>query len=118
MSRDLWKLGVQWRGVRPDGNIRHSQLISTFGPGSLADLVDDAAIVSGLGWWSKGEPIVEDRLLTMLAKEPDFPEPEALRARLLRQHGTWTTRRASGSRRSASPNGSCARTTSAGTTPA
>jgi hypothetical protein len=72
MSRDLWKLGVDWRGIRPDGNIRHSQLVSTFGPGSLADLVDDAAIVAGLGWWSRGEQIVEDRLLALLAKEPDF----------------------------------------------
>jgi hypothetical protein len=72
MSTDLWKLGVQWRGIRPDGTIRHSQLASTLGPGSIVDLVDDAAIVAGLAWWAKGEPIVEDRLLAILAKEPDF----------------------------------------------
>lgn len=72
MSRDLWKLGVQWRGVKPDGTIRHSQIVSTFGPGALADLVDDAAIIGGLAWWARGEPIVEDRLVAMLAKEPDF----------------------------------------------
>jgi hypothetical protein len=72
MSTDLWKLGVVWRDVRPDGAIRHSQISSTYGPGSLVDLVDGAVIVSGLSWWSKGEPVVEDRLLAMLAKEPDF----------------------------------------------
>jgi hypothetical protein len=72
MSQDLWKLGVVWRGVRPDGSIRHSQIVSTYGPGALADLVDDAAIVGGLSWWSRGEQVVEDRLLAMLAKEPDF----------------------------------------------
>lgn len=72
MSRELWRDGVMWKGVRPDGTIRHSQLVSTYGPGSLADLVDDAAIVSGLSWWSHGEQVVEDRLLAMLAKEADF----------------------------------------------
>lgn len=72
MSRELWRVGVTWKGVRPDGTIRHSQIVSTFGPGALADLVNDAAIVGGLAWWSRGEAIVEDRLLGMLAKEPDF----------------------------------------------
>ena len=72
MSTDLWKLGVKWRDVRPDGVIRHSQIASTFGPGSIVNLVDNAAIVAGLAWWAKGDPIVEDRLLAILAKEPDF----------------------------------------------
>jgi hypothetical protein len=72
MSLDLWKRGVQWRGIRPDGVIRHSQIVSTYGPGALVDLVDDAAIVAGLSWWAQGEPVVEDRLLGILAKEPDY----------------------------------------------
>ena len=72
MSTDLWSLRVQWRGVRADGTIRHSQIASTLGPGAMVDLVDDAAIVAGLAWWAKGNPIVEDRLLAILAKEPDF----------------------------------------------
>ncbi|MFO0675733.1 MAG: DUF1998 domain-containing protein [Polyangiaceae bacterium] len=72
MSRELWKEGVQWRGIRPDGAIRHSQLVSTYGPGALIDLVDDAAIVAGLSWWSRGEPIIEDRLLGLLSKEADY----------------------------------------------
>lgn len=72
MSRDLWKVGVQWRERRPDGNIRHSQAVSTFGPGALVDLVDDAAIVAGLQWWAKGPQIVEDRLVAMLARQEGY----------------------------------------------
>jgi hypothetical protein len=52
MTRELWKHGVQWKDRRPDGNIRHSQVVTTYGPGALVDLVDDAAIVSGLSWWA------------------------------------------------------------------
>lgn len=72
MSRDLWRVGVQWRDRRPDGNIRHSQVVSTFGPGALVDFVDDAAIVAGLAWWAKGPPIVEDRLVAMLARQEGY----------------------------------------------
>ncbi len=72
MSRDLWKAGVQWRERRPDGNSRHSQAVSTFGPGALVDLGDDAAIVGGLGWWAKGPQIVEDRLVAMLARQEGY----------------------------------------------
>lgn len=72
MSSELWRLGVQWKGIRPSGVIRHSQIVSTYGPGSIVDLVDDAAIVAGLSWWAKGDVIVEDRLLGILAKESDF----------------------------------------------
>jgi hypothetical protein len=72
MSRDLWKTGVPARERRADGNFRHSQAITTFGPGALVDLVDDAAIVAGLAWWAKGPPIAEDRLVAMLARQPGF----------------------------------------------
>ena len=72
MTRELWKAGVQWKDRRPDGTIRHSQVITTYGPGSLVDLVDDAAIVAGLSWWAKGEEIVEDRLIAMLARQEGY----------------------------------------------
>lgn len=75
MKVEPWKAGV--RGdVRPDGVIRHSQVTMTFGPGALADLVDDAAIVAGLGYWAKGDRIVEDRLLAMLARQKGFEKLE------------------------------------------
>ncbi|MCC7539360.1 MAG: DUF1998 domain-containing protein [Deltaproteobacteria bacterium] len=74
MSRDLWRVGVQWKDHRPDGNIRHSQVVSTFGPGALVDFVDDAAIVAGLSWWAKGPSIVEDRLVAMLARQQGYEQ--------------------------------------------
>ena len=37
MSQDLWRAGVVWRDVRPDGTIRHSQITSTYGPGALVE---------------------------------------------------------------------------------
>lgn len=72
MSRELWKVGVQWKDRRPEGNIRHSQVITSYGPGALVDFVDDAAIVAGLSWWARGEEIVEDRLIAMLARQPGY----------------------------------------------
>jgi hypothetical protein len=47
--------------------------MGTFGPGALVDLVDDAVVVAGLGWWAKGEPeIHEERLVAMLARQEGF----------------------------------------------
>lgn len=49
----------------PDGRMRQSQMISTYGAGSLIDLVDDAVIVGGLDFWRMpggGEPVHEPRL--------------------------------------------------------
>lgn len=54
--------------------IRRSQIISTFGPGSMIDLPDDSIMVGGLELWGPtGDPdrdgfqqIFEDRLIAML----------------------------------------------------
>ena len=46
----------------PHGEVRQSQLISTFGPGALMDLPKYSVIVGGLDTWSPGEEIVEPRL--------------------------------------------------------
>ncbi|MEO8901720.1 MAG: DUF1998 domain-containing protein [Polyangiaceae bacterium] len=35
----------------PDGRLRLSQLVTTFGPGSMVDLVHDAVLVGGLDYW-------------------------------------------------------------------
>ncbi len=37
--------------VEPDGQVRKSQMVSTYGPGALVDLLDDAVLVSGLDFW-------------------------------------------------------------------
>jgi hypothetical protein len=59
--------------VPPQGTIRRSQMVTTYGPGSMIDLVDQAALVGGLDFWSynrkKGDPVlVEPRLRESLAE--------------------------------------------------
>lgn len=80
--------------ARPHGQIRQSQMITTFGPGSLVDLPRNAAIVGGLETWRWGgddrrRQIQEPRLLAKVEQalqlqglklyEPpaDDPEPGA-----------------------------------------
>jgi len=59
----------------PDGQIRRSQIVTTFGPGALVDLVERSGIVAGLEYWT-GDPdsggsgfreVHEPRLLARLA---------------------------------------------------
>ena len=54
----------------PEGKIRRSQVITTYGPGALVDLVDDAVVVWGLDSWrfdKRLEPIEEQRLRERIA---------------------------------------------------
>src|SRR5262252_4797961 len=37
---------------RPDGQIRQSQLVTTFGPWAMVDLVDRAVVIGGLDHWA------------------------------------------------------------------
>ena len=46
--------------------IRQSQVVMTFGPGSMFDLPNQAVIVGGLEYWTKGDEIHEPRLLAKL----------------------------------------------------
>ncbi|UJR84191.1 DUF1998 domain-containing protein [Sandaracinus amylolyticus] len=52
--------------LRPDGQIRQSQLVTTFGPGAMVDLVDRAVVVGGLEHWHWGDvkwtPLDDPRL--------------------------------------------------------
>ncbi len=56
--------------VQPHGQIRQSQVVTTFGPGAMIDLPDHSVIVAGLEhWWGyRNQPIVEDRLATKVSK--------------------------------------------------
>jgi hypothetical protein len=38
--------------IRPDGQLRQSQMVTTFGPGAMVDLVDRAIVVGGLEHWA------------------------------------------------------------------
>jgi hypothetical protein len=52
---------------RPQGQIRQSQIITTFGPGALVDLPNHAAIVGGLETWQGvDKPVFEERLVGKL----------------------------------------------------
>jgi hypothetical protein len=39
----------------PEGKLRQSQLVTTFGPGSMVDLVDRAVVIGGLEHWGYGK---------------------------------------------------------------
>lgn len=58
--------------LRPDGELRQSQMITTYGPGSLVDLVNDAILVPGLEYWSysgaAGYTLHEERLAENLRR--------------------------------------------------
>ena len=61
--------------MKPQGNIRRSQLITTFGPGSMMDLPDHSVLIAGLDHW-KGDKfeVIEDRLLDRLMSALDVHE--------------------------------------------
>jgi len=40
--------------VQPEGQLRQSQLVTTFGPGAMVDLVDRAVVIGGLEHWGFG----------------------------------------------------------------
>jgi hypothetical protein len=58
----------------PSGEIRQSQLVTTFGPGSMVDLPNHSVLIAGLDFWTAGgEPISEPRLSRKLAAVLDVP---------------------------------------------
>ena len=61
-------------GARPHGQIRRSQLITTFGPGAMLDLPNHSVLVGGLEYWTPGgDEITEARLVEKLARRLDVP---------------------------------------------
>lgn len=40
---------------QPQGAIRQSQVVTTFGPGAMVDLIHDAVLIGGLDLWSLGD---------------------------------------------------------------
>lgn len=64
---------------RSDGQLRRSQVITTWGPGSLIDLPSDSGIVAGLETWPKTTDLVEidePRLCRKLALITQVPQPK------------------------------------------
>ena len=52
---------------QPNGTVRQSQVVTTFGPGAMVDLLNDAVLVGGLDFWSYDRnfavPFIEERRL-------------------------------------------------------
>lgn len=53
--------------TRPHGQIRQSQVVTTFGPGAMVDLPRAAVLVAGLDHWKKGKQVFEERLSARLS---------------------------------------------------
>ena len=61
-------------GARPPGQLRRSQVITTFGPGAMVDLPNHSVLIAGLDFWSAGgEEISEPRLSSKLATLLEVP---------------------------------------------
>ena len=60
--------------ARPHGQIRQSQIVTTFGPGAPLDLPDYSVLVSGLDFWSGvDQEVHEPRLIEKLKRLLDAP---------------------------------------------
>jgi Domain of unknown function (DUF1998) len=62
------------RTPKPNGQIRQSQVVTTFGPGAMVDLPKHSVLIAGLDHWSKGgDEIIEPRLTNKLATALGVP---------------------------------------------
>ena len=81
---------------RAHGQLRQSQVVTTYGPGALIDLPRHSAIIGGLDTWSKDlDEVVEPRLAQKLARLTGVPAPR-LCAPPPTPNEPWATRRGIG----------------------
>ena len=81
---------------RAHGQLRQSQVITTYGPGALVDLPRHSAIIGGLDTWPKGlDEVVEPRLALKLRNLTGVPTPR-LYAPPPTPSEPWATRRGIG----------------------
>lgn len=65
------------RNLRPHGQMRMSQLVTSFGPGAMFDLPDCSVIVGGLDFWVKANEVIDEpRLSETLGRILDRPPVE------------------------------------------
>ena len=64
-------------GRRPIGNIRPSQMISAFGPGSLVQLEHDSVIITGIDGWERAQDykVLHHPVLEVMLKKSHFRMP-------------------------------------------
>src|ERR1051326_9608214 len=66
--------GGNTRYIKPQGELRQSQVVMTFGPGSMVDLPKHSVLIAGLDYWSAGgTDIFEARLAAKAAKLLELP---------------------------------------------
>jgi hypothetical protein len=61
------------KNKKPHGQLRQSQVVTTFGPGSMLDLPNHSVVVGGLEYWTKGDEILEPRLVSKLEELLQVP---------------------------------------------
>ncbi|MCZ6691782.1 MAG: DUF1998 domain-containing protein [Planctomycetota bacterium] len=68
--------GKQAKNIPPTGELRQSQLLTTFGPGSMVDLPEHAVLIGGLDHWQFAERkrVFEDRLESYLREKLSLSE--------------------------------------------
>ncbi|MBD2036584.1 DUF1998 domain-containing protein [Leptolyngbya sp. FACHB-321] len=63
------------RKAKPSGELRQSQVLTTFGPGSMVDLPARSVIISGLTYWKGDRQFIrEDRLRYKVSKSLQLPD--------------------------------------------
>jgi hypothetical protein len=81
MATPFKKTKGDGKALRPEGQLRQSQLVGTFGPGAMVDLLDRAVVIGGLEHWGFGKegfvPLDDARLRRSLiprlkALDPDL----------------------------------------------
>ncbi len=51
--------GASAKKIPANGQIRLSQVVSTFGPGSMVDLPKHSVLIAGLDFWVKRGPTID-----------------------------------------------------------
>ncbi len=68
------------KAAQPEGQLRQSQLVTTFGPGAMVDLVDRAVVIGGLEHWGFGregfEAVDDERLRRSLVRKLKELDPD------------------------------------------
>lgn len=61
---------------RADGQLNRNQVITTYGPGAMVDLIEDSVLIGGLNHWAWGRQIHEPRLVKHLCQKLNVPRLE------------------------------------------
>ena len=60
------------------GRLRKTQLITTFGNGSIVDMPDYSVIMAGANYWKNSSPVLHEPNLEKLLKVSHFKEVQCI----------------------------------------